>query len=83
MKGDKALTWMKYYFEGLQDQSSEAYIVKHNHYGDNVPSNSITVEGPDFFRLSYCPSWTAPQISCMLTRRNQKILSDIALWIEL
>lgn len=83
MKDDQALLWLKYYFQLVQDQEQMAYTVIHRHYGDNVPSNNIIVEGPDWFRLSYCPSWVAPQISCVFTKRNQKILADIAEWIEL
>lgn len=61
--GDEKLDYIEDYFSDM-----EGYIIRKNFYGKDVPSNSIQIEGPNFFRFSWCVSWPAPQVSCALIR---------------
>ena len=70
--GDDALFWLREYFS-----KKEGYVPMLSYYGPNVPSNNIRVEGPEFFRLSFCSSWRAPQLSCSLTPATFAIICDL------
>lgn len=78
MTADAKLKIVEKYFS-----TQEGYIVTVKYYGENVPSNSITVEGPGFFRFSWSTSWPAPQVSCMLTYDTAKMLLQLTALIEL
>lgn len=77
LRGDEKIGNLEWYFQG-----KEGYIVKKNFYGANVPSNSIVVEGPNFFRFSWCVSWPAPQVSCMLTNDTAQMLHYLSLMVN-
>lgn len=70
--GDEALYWLESYFV-----QRVGYIVSLKIYGKDVPSNHIRVDGPEFFRFSFCSSWMAPQLSCSLTPDTFNIIADI------
>jgi hypothetical protein len=72
-RGDEKLDDLEWYFS-----NRDGYIVKKNFYGPNVPSNGIVVEGPNFFRFSWCVSWPGAQVSCMLTYATVEMLSYLA-----
>ncbi len=81
-KGDEAIQWLVDYFTHKNVFEGTSYMITTHIYGKDVPSNSVLVEGMGF-RLGFCPSWTGPQIQCVLTIETWSILEDIFDSIEL